>query len=72
MIINLLKKTLLMIISTFFIAADFENITGFITRQFSDGVNDVLTIIKDYIINTLFVVIQSYFFSNFSRRNPLH
>lgn len=57
---SFLIKTLLMIISTFFIAADFENITGFITRQFSDGVNDVLTIIKDYIINTLFVVIKSY------------
>lgn len=53
-------KILLMIISTFFIASDYEVISKFISRQFSKRNNEVIQTIKSYIMNTLFVVIRSY------------
>lgn len=56
----LLIKTLLMIISTFFIAADYEKITSFMSRQFSSGANRYIDVIRNYVVNTLFVVIKSY------------
>lgn len=53
-------KTLIMIISTFFIAIDFDKISGFIHRQLNDRGREVFAEIKDYMVNTLFVVIKSY------------
>ena len=52
---SFLIKSLLMIISTFFIAGDYDMITETISRQFSGKVYEVIMLIKDYIINTLFV-----------------
>ena len=53
-------KLLLMIISSFFIAADFDMMANFILRQFS-GRGKVLVIeIKEYIVGTLFKCIESY------------
>lgn len=53
-------KTLIMIISTFFIALDFDKLSSFVHRQLSDRGREVLAEIKDYMVNTLFVVIKSY------------
>lgn len=53
-------KILLMIISTFFIAIDFDVISSFIQRQFSKRGNEIINTIKQYMGNTLFVVIRSY------------
>lgn len=55
-----LIKILLMIISTFFMAMDFETISKFLTNQLSTRTNKLIFTIKEYIINTLFVVIRSY------------
>lgn len=55
-----LIKILLMIICTFFIASDYDAMSKFAYRQFSDKVRVIILRIKQYIINTLFVVIRSY------------
>lgn len=55
-----LIKILLMIISTFFMAIDFEILSSFIQRQFSKRGNEIIDTIKQYMVNTLFVVIRSY------------
>ncbi len=53
-------KVLMTIISTFFIASDYEKLSNFMYRQLSGKTKDVVLNIKDYIVNTLFVVIRSY------------
>lgn len=53
-------RLLLMIISTFFIAIDFDSLTSFVKRQFSEKGNEIIDKIKGYMVNTLFVVIRSY------------
>ena len=53
-------KVLLMVISTFFIAIDFDSILSFSQKQFSKKVIQIIITIKQYIVNTLFVVIRSY------------
>lgn len=53
-------RVLLMIISTFFIAIDFDGLVAFVQRQFSPRVNEIIKTIQEYIVNTLFVVIRSY------------
>lgn len=53
-------KVLLMVISTFFIAIDFDELVAFIERQFSKKGNEIIDTIQEYIVNTLFVVIRSY------------
>jgi len=53
-------KLLLMIISTFFIIGDYDQLTGFIGRQFSGRSKELIIHIKEYIVNTLFVCIRSY------------
>ncbi len=53
-------KLLLMIISTFFIAGDYDKLTGFILRQFSGKGKELIIRIKEYIVGTLFVCIRSY------------
>lgn len=53
-------KTVIMIISTFFIAADYAMLTGFITRQISDRYRVLMREIKNYVVGTLFVCIRAY------------
>lgn len=53
-------KVLLMIISTFFIAADYKKITGFCLDQLSGRGKEIYPQIKEYLIGTLFVCIRSY------------
>lgn len=53
-------KLLLMIISTFFIAIDYDSLTSFVKRQFSPRVNEIIENIREFIVNILFVVIKSY------------
>ena len=55
-----LIKILLMIISTFFIAIDFDVLASFIKRQYSKRGNEIINTTKQYMGNTLFVVIRSY------------
>ena len=57
---GLLIKLLLMIISTFFIAADYDILTGFVLRQCPDKWKALIFRIKEYVIGTLFVCIRSY------------
>lgn len=55
-----LIKILLMIISTFFIAMDFDTLAEFVLRQFSIKGRGIIQTIQLYMKNTLFVVIRSY------------
>lgn len=55
-----LIKIVLMIISTFFIAMDYEKLAQFISRQFTNRNIEVIKKIKQYISHTLFVVVRSY------------
>ncbi|WP_320164225.1 sporulation integral membrane protein YtvI [uncultured Trichococcus sp.] len=55
-----LLKIVLMIISTFFIAMDYDSLAQFISRQFSKRNNEVVQKIKQYMFHTLFVVVRSY------------
>ncbi len=57
---GLLIKTLLSIISTFFIASDYDVIVDFIKKQFSEKQQQLFVTIKTYVLNTLGVVIVSY------------
>lgn len=57
---GLFVRTLLMVVSTFFIAVDFDSHTGFILRQFSQKGAKILISIKNYLKNTLLVVFKSY------------
>ena len=57
---GLFIKILLMIISTFFIAGDYDKLAGFVYKQFSSKGKNLLFSIKDYIVGTLFVCIRSY------------
>ncbi len=53
-------KLLLMIIATFFIAADYDKLTGFCMHQLTGRAREVFFQIKRYIVGTLFVCIRSY------------
>ena len=53
-------KILLMIISTFFIAGDYDLMVEFIDRQLSDKAVGLLLQIKEYVVDILFVYIRSY------------
>lgn len=55
-----LIRMLLMVISTFFIAIDIDSLSSFVQRQFSPKGNEIINTIKQYMVNTLFVVIRSY------------
>lgn len=57
---GLFIKILLMIISTFFIAGDYEKLSEFVYRQFSGKGKALIISIKQYIVGTLFVCIRSY------------
>jgi sporulation integral membrane protein YtvI len=60
MLPNLLIKTLLMVVSTFFIAADFDALMSFVLRQFSNKGANLVISIKEYLKGTLLVVVKSY------------
>ncbi|MBR5319757.1 MAG: sporulation integral membrane protein YtvI [Peptococcaceae bacterium] len=53
-------KLVLMIISTFFIAIDYDRLTGFCLRQFSDRGKNIFVQVKEYVVGTLWVCICSY------------
>ena len=53
-------KLLLMVISTFFIAGDYDMLVGFASRQLSDKARALLLQVKNYVVGTLFVCIRSY------------
>ncbi len=57
---GLFIRMVIMVIATFFIAADYDVLTGFVARQFSGRVRQLVLEIKEYIIGTLFVCIRSY------------
>ena len=50
----------LFIISTFFIALDYDRIASFFVRQLSENAQEVFWEIKEYVTGTLFVCIRSY------------
>ncbi|MEG2929472.1 MAG: sporulation integral membrane protein YtvI [Oscillospiraceae bacterium] len=55
-------KTLIMVIATFFISTDYENITVFILRQLSPKWQIMLLDIKEYTGSTLIKYLKSYIF----------
>jgi len=57
---GILIRILIMMISTFFIASDYELLSQFVQRQFTGKGNDLMMRIKHYLIDTLFVVFRSY------------
>ena len=57
---GLFIRLVLMVISTFFIAMDYDVLTGFVARQFSGKIRDLMIEIKRYVVGTLFVCIRSY------------
>ena len=57
---GLFIKLVLMIISTFFIAIDYEMIKAFILRQLTEKSRNLLWEIKHYVAGTLWVCIRSY------------
>lgn len=57
---GLFIKLVLMIISTFFIAADYDRLTGFCMGQLGERSRRIVTQVRAYLIGTLFVCIRSY------------
>lgn len=57
---GLFVKLVLLIISTFFIAIDYELIKAFIVRQLDEKTHNLLWEIKNYVGGTLWVCIRSY------------
>lgn len=53
-------KLVLMVISTFFIAADYDKLAGFCMAQLGEKARNVFIQIKRYVVGTLFVCIRSY------------
>ncbi len=54
-------ELVLMIVATFFIAADYDILRGFLLRQMSPKGAKLFFQIKTYVVGTLFVCIYSYF-----------
>lgn len=57
---GMLIKLLLMVIASFFIAMDYEKLTGFCMAQLNDKTKKIFIEIKEYVVGTLFVCIRSY------------
>ena len=57
---GLFIKILLMIISTFFLAVDYDRMAVFVMRQMTPRNKAVFLQIKNYVVGTLFVCIRSY------------
>lgn len=57
---GLFIKLVLMIISTFFIAIDYERLTGFCLRQMSESAKTLFLQVKEYVVGTLWICVRSY------------
>lgn len=57
---SLILSILAMIFSTVFVVSDFERIEAFYTQRIPQSIKKILTSIKIYLTDTLFVVIRSY------------
>lgn len=57
---GLFIKLVLMIISSVFIAMDYEKLMGFCVKQMGTRTRTIFFEIKNYVVGTLFVVIRSY------------
>lgn len=55
-----LIKILLMVISSYFITADYDCISKFCMQQLNSKTREIFLQIKNYVVNTLFVCIRSY------------
>lgn len=53
-------ELVILIISTFFIAIDYNRLTGFCLRQMNENTKSVFLQIKEYVAGTLWVCIRSY------------
>lgn len=53
-------QLVLLIISTFFIAIDYDNLKAFCLRQMNEAAKNVFLEIKEYVVGTLWVCIRSY------------
>ena len=53
-------KSVLFIISTFFITIDYHQLTGFCIRQMDERTRNLFLQIKEYVVGTLFSCIRSY------------
>lgn len=53
-------KTVLMVISTFFIAMDYDRLTGFVMERLSERAKQIFLQVREYLVGTLFVCIRSY------------
>ena len=53
-------RLLLMVISTFFIAMDYDAMASFCMRQLDGWVRELVLTVKEYVVGTLFVCIRSY------------
>ena len=53
-------RLVLMIIASFFIAMDYDALTGFCMDQMSGRTKKIFLQIKEYVVGTLFVCIRSY------------
>lgn len=53
-------KSVLMIISSFFIAVDYDKIIDFCNRQIGDKASNLVVTVKNYLFGTVFVCIKSY------------
>ena len=53
-------NVVLMLISSFFIAGDYEQLRDFCINQLSDSSREIFTQIKEYVVGTLLVCIRSY------------
>jgi len=57
---NLILSALTTIFSTIFVVADYERISAFTSRNLPKSVKNILLLIREYLTDTLFVVIRSY------------
>ena len=57
---NLILSLLAMIFSTIFVVSDYEKISGFAAKHIPGKIKDLLSSIRSYLTDTLFVVIRSY------------
>ena len=57
---NLFISTLMMLISSFFFVVDFERIVSFYEENMTVRIKNIISILGDYLRNTLLVVIRSY------------
>lgn len=57
---SLILSMLAMIFSTIFVVSDYERITAFVSENTPQSVKKILKNVKEYLTNTLFVVIRSY------------